>query len=129
MDDFLMLFNLATLRVYVEVLAPIRNSFHLWAIPILGFVYWREQALERGRLEKDILEISDREQRSIGQNLHDALVQKLTGIAFLSKLMANSLKSEKLHHSKDAMEITTHLQEAIDQVRGIAGGLEGHGGR
>ncbi len=123
LDDFLMLVNLSTDHVYSTVLEPICNSLHLWAIPLLGFVYWREQSLERGRLEEDLLEISDREKRSIGQNLHDALVQNLAGIAFLSKLMANNLKKKSLAQSKDAMEITKLLQSAIDQTRGIARGL------
>ena len=37
---------------------------------------------ERKRLEKEILEISNREQRRIGQDLHDRLGQLLTGIGF-----------------------------------------------
>src|ERR1700726_3975346 len=41
---------------------------------------------ERKRLEKTILEVSAREQRRIGQDLHDGLGQHLTGIAFLSKV-------------------------------------------
>ena len=34
---------------------------------------------ERKRLEKSILEVSAREQRRIGQDLHDGLGQHLTG--------------------------------------------------
>ena len=40
---------------------------------------------ERKRLEKTVLEISEREQRRIGQDLHDGLGQHLTGIAFMSQ--------------------------------------------
>src|SRR6185503_16494259 len=36
--------------------------------------------LERRHLEQQILEISEREQRRIGQDLHDGLGQHLTGI-------------------------------------------------
>ena len=39
---------------------------------------------ERKRLEKQILEIGDREQARIGQDLHDSLGQNLTGIALLA---------------------------------------------
>ncbi|HYF35065.1 MAG TPA: PAS domain S-box protein [Prosthecobacter sp.] len=35
---------------------------------------------ERRRLEQEILEVSDREQRRIGQDLHDGLCQVLAGI-------------------------------------------------
>ena len=41
---------------------------------------------EREQLEKAILEISAREQRRIGQDLHDGLGQHLTGIAFMTKV-------------------------------------------
>ena len=43
---------------------------------------------ERKRMEKALLEISAREQRQIGQDLHDGLGQHLTGIAFMSKVLA-----------------------------------------
>ena len=41
---------------------------------------------ERKQLEKAILDISAREQRRIGQDLHDGLGQHLTGIAFMAKV-------------------------------------------
>src|SRR5271156_6151683 len=41
---------------------------------------------ERKHLEKAILDISAREQRRIGQDLHDGLGQHLTGIAFMAKV-------------------------------------------
>ena len=48
---------------------------------------------ERRRLEKTILEISDQEQRRIGQDLHDGLGQHLTGIAFMSKVLEAEARS------------------------------------
>ena len=38
----------------------------------------------RRGLERDVAEISTREQQRIGQDLHDGLGQELTGIAFLA---------------------------------------------
>src|SRR5205823_2827988 len=40
---------------------------------------------ERKRLEAEVLEIAEREQQRIGQDLHDSLGQLLTGVAFLVK--------------------------------------------
>ncbi len=51
---------------------------------------------ERKRLEKTILEISGREQRRIGQDLHDGLGQHLTGIAFMSKVQEQKLAEKRL---------------------------------
>ncbi len=51
---------------------------------------------ERKRLEKAILDISAREQRRIGQDLHDGLGQHLTGIAFMSKVLEQKLAEKSL---------------------------------
>ncbi len=51
---------------------------------------------ERKQLEKAILEISEREQRRIGQDLHDGLGQHLTGIAFMTKVQEQKLKEQRL---------------------------------
>ena len=51
---------------------------------------------ERKRLEKTILDISAREQRRMGQDLHDGLGQHLTGIAFMAKVQEQKLAEKKL---------------------------------
>ena len=53
---------------------------------------------ERKRIERQVLEISDREQRRIGQDLHDGLGQQLAGIGFLSKSLEQRLT--KKNHPK-----------------------------
>ena len=45
----------------------------------------------RKRLEKEILEISEREQRRIGQDLHDGLCQHLAGIELMSQVLEQKL--------------------------------------
>ena len=50
---------------------------------------------ERKQLEKAILDISAREQRRIGQDLHDGLGQHLTGIAFMAKVHEAKLAEKK----------------------------------
>jgi len=42
---------------------------------------------EYKKLEQMIFSIEEREQKTIGQNLHDSLGQTLTGIAFKTKSM------------------------------------------
>lgn len=78
---------------------------------------------ERKRLEKEILEISAREQRRIGQDLHDGLGQHLTGIAFLSKVLEQKLATKSLGESAEAAEIATLVNQAITQTRDLARGL------
>ena len=72
------------------------------------------------RLEKKILEISGREQRRIGQDLHDGLGQDLTGIAFLSKVLEQKLASNRIPEAAAAAEIRKLVNQAITQTRDLA---------
>jgi two-component system CheB/CheR fusion protein len=76
---------------------------------------------ERKRLEKEILEISEREQRRIGQDLHDGLCQHLAGIEMLAQVLAQKLKSKD--NTARATEIAKSVREAIGQTRLLARGL------
>jgi PAS domain S-box-containing protein len=78
---------------------------------------------ERKRLEKAILEISAREQRRIGQDLHDGLGQHLTGIAFMSKVLEQKLSEKKLPEADEAEKIVRLVNEAIHKTRELSRGL------
>jgi PAS domain S-box-containing protein len=78
---------------------------------------------ERKHLEKTILEISAREQRRIGQDLHDGLGQHLTGIAFMSKVQEQKLMEKGLSEAGDAGKIVNLVNEAINKTRELARGL------
>jgi two-component system CheB/CheR fusion protein len=78
---------------------------------------------ERKHLEKTILEISAREQRRIGQDLHDGLGQHLTGIAFMSKVLEQKLMEKALPEAADAGKIVNLVNEAIHKTRELARGL------
>jgi PAS domain S-box-containing protein len=78
---------------------------------------------ERRRLEEQILEISGREQRRIGQDLHDGLGQHLTGIELMTQCLAQALKSKKRQEAEQATKISQHVREAIRQSKALARGL------
>ena len=78
---------------------------------------------ERKRLEKAILDVSAREQRRIGEDLHDGLGQHLTGIAFMSKVLENSLCEKSLEESGNAAKIVKLVNEAINKTRELSRGL------
>ena len=65
----------------------------------------REEILRRKRLEKEILEISEREQTRIGRELHDSLGQQLTGIAIMSKALQQRLASRSPDEAARAGEL------------------------
>jgi signal transduction histidine kinase len=74
-------------------------------------------------LEKEILEISSREQTRIGQDLHDGLGQHLTGITFLTRALENRLASQALPEASNAAEIGKLVLQALSQTRSLARGL------
>ena len=85
-----------------------------------GFV---RDITERKRLEKEILEIIELEQRRIGQDLHDGLCQHLAGIEMLSQVLAQKLALKSKDASARAGEIAKAVREAISQTRLLARGL------
>lgn len=78
---------------------------------------------DRKRLEKELLEISDREQRRIGQDLHDGLCQHLAGIELMSHALAQKLASKSKSHARQVSEIAGHVRDAISHTRALARGL------
>ena len=78
---------------------------------------------ERRRLEKAILEVSAREQRRIGEDLHDGLGQHLTGIAFMSKVLESKLSEKSLPETGEAAKIVKLVNEAINKTRELSRGL------
>jgi two-component system, LuxR family, sensor kinase FixL len=79
---------------------------------------------ERKELEQSLLEVSDREQRRIGHDLHDGLGQHLAGIELMSEVLEQNLASKKLKgEAGRAGDIARHVREAISQTRALARGL------
>ncbi len=78
---------------------------------------------EREQLERALLKISAREQRRIGQDLHDGLGQHLTGIAFMAKVHEEKLARKHVSDAADAAKITRLVNEAIHKTRELARGL------
>ena len=77
----------------------------------------------RVELETEILAISEREQRRLGQDLHDDLCQQLAGIEFLSQGLASHLAARSPKGHSQAREIARMVQHAMTQTRELARGL------
>ncbi|HEX3989028.1 MAG TPA: ATP-binding protein, partial [Verrucomicrobiae bacterium] len=87
-----------------------------------GVVVYRDMTA-RKQLEKQVTEISDREQRRIGQDLHDSLCQHLVSIAFASELLRDKLERDRLPEAARAEIIAEMVNEGISQARNLARGL------
>lgn len=78
---------------------------------------------ERKRMEREIVEVSSREQQRIGEDLHDGLGQHLTGISFLTKALERRLAAKSPDEAKEAAEIGRLVIQALAQTRNLARGL------
>ncbi len=78
---------------------------------------------EKKRLEREILEISGREQRRIGQDLHDTLGQNLAGAAFLGKALQQKLTRLDPALSDDASKVVSLITQSVSQARALSRGL------
>jgi len=83
-----------------------------------------ESEISRRRgLEGQILEISDREQQRLGEELHDGLCQHLTAIGFMAKAAALRLKDHRVFQVDDLEKIAELINAAANDARNIARGL------
>ena len=94
----------------------------LWANGRLVHSRWFVRDITRRvELEREILNISEREQLRMSQDLHDDLGQQLTGIQFLTDTLAGEL-AEKSKADR-AREIAGLVRNAMTQTRELARGL------
>src|SRR6266436_3658887 len=83
----------------------------------------KNEITRRKGLEGQILEISDREQERLGQELHDGLCQQLTAIGFLARATALRLKDHRVVQTDDLEKIAKLVNAAAVDARNIARGL------
>jgi PAS domain S-box-containing protein len=90
---------------------------------IAGVIVYSTDVTERRALEREILEISNREQRRIGSDLHDGLGQELTGIALMLGSLTQSVRRGTMPKAPELRELTALVSGAIEQTRTLARGL------
>ena len=95
---------------------------------VVGVIVTVRDITERRRLETELLEISDSEQRRIGHDLHDGLGQQLTALEMksfliLEDLAATDLEARRLRLREQAQEMSQALRECITVTRSISRGL------
>lgn len=119
-----MLMRLGTFLVAVSLVAATRSlNAHLEERVNERTAELEAQIAETQQLEKTILEISDRERESIGQDLHDGLCQQLVGAAFGANLLLDKLTSDPGSCGGDAARIVDLIDDSITQARNLARGL------
>jgi len=77
----------------------------------------------REQLERELLNISEREHRRLGQDIHDSLCQHLTGTAFAGQVLAQNLKSQGSTQAPNAARVVQLIEDGILLSRNLAKGL------
>jgi signal transduction histidine kinase len=119
----------ASLRVifyafYVVALSRLsRLQVSLEAVAEKRALLLSQETAERERLEREMLHIAEREQRRIGQDLHDGLCQHLTGTALVSQVLTERLRQAGNEDAEKAQRLVDLVEEAIVLARGMAKGL------
>jgi signal transduction histidine kinase len=79
--------------------------------------------LEQVRLEREVLEISERERRNVGHDLHDGLGQRLTAVSMTTNALVAALKTDAPTLAERGEDIGRQLRDAIAEARSLSHGL------
>jgi len=90
---------------------------------LIGIVQVIRDITEQKYLEREILDISTRERKEIGNELHDGLGQILTGVSFMSNALNSKIKTEAPDSAGIAVNIEAQSKKALAMMRGIINGL------
>lgn len=77
----------------------------------------------RRHLEREVLNISELEQRRIGQDLHDDLGQQIAGAWMMSSALQRTLSRRDAPEATAASSISSLLETALNRTRSLARGL------
>jgi PAS domain S-box-containing protein len=80
-----------------------------------------EEKLEQSR--REVLTISEREQRRFGAELHDGLGQQLTAIELQCQMLKQDLPPDRPDLEQQLSKVCAYLRETISQTRSLARGL------
>lgn len=89
----------------------------------VGSVIIHRDVSDLKRLEKQVMDISDRERQKIGQDLHDDLCPHLIGVEGLGKVLTRKLSDKNPDEAHLANKITGLVKNAITKTRRLARGL------
>jgi len=101
-SEFIILVNFATDQSYSLIICPIGNSFHILAIPLLGYVYLKEQSIEKMKAEEELAAYRDQLEN---------LVEERTSMLAAQNEIAGSLSQ--------SLDLETIMNMALDKVLSV----------
>lgn len=82
-----------------------------------------EDIRERKQLERAVLEAANREQLSLGHDLHDGLGQELTGLSMLAAALATQARRGQAVAARELDELEALARRATEACRALSHGL------
>jgi two-component system, LuxR family, sensor kinase FixL len=114
-------------------LQAIRQDGTLCWLEVLSSPFdWEEQTArmatvidisEQKRLQQELINLSEHEQRRLSRELHDSLGQLLTGTALFSRLLADKLATKGRPEATEAAQVADWIQQAVGTTHDVAHGL------
>jgi signal transduction histidine kinase len=83
----------------------------------------REREAQQVQLEREMLEISERERRRIGHDLHDGLGQRLTAASMATNALVATVQKDAPALTERTDDIGRQLRDAIAEARALSHGL------
>ena len=88
------------------------------------FIVTGTDITERRELEREIVEISERERLRIGEDLHDVISSGLTNVTMQTETLAHKVEEEGTTVKADDLRtISSRVRETADQIRSLSHAL------
>jgi signal transduction histidine kinase len=84
----------------------------------------RREIAGRERLEREMLEVAERERRQFSYDLHDGLCQHLTGTALMAEVLREKLARGEVPCEAEAARVVELTEEGIGLARAVIKGLQ-----
>jgi signal transduction histidine kinase len=78
------------------------------------------ETLQRLHVQKEMLAISEREQKRMGQDLHDGIAQQLAGLAFIAKSLYQRMDRKGLAEAAEVLELMDTAKNILEQTRSLS---------
>ncbi|MCX7679931.1 MAG: PAS domain S-box protein [Spirochaetes bacterium] len=74
-------------------------------------------------LERELIQLSERERRHVSQELHDGIGQILTGMSYLIEKLVRRMKAKESFQMKMLLDINELAKDALEKTRNLVRGL------
>jgi len=127
-SGLVLLWNALTALSFYVIISELLQRLRQFTHNLESLVSERTRALsdeiaQRKSLEREILDLGERERHKLGQDLHDGLCQHLTAISLAGKVLEGKLRTTSKADGDSAAKLVELLQESIYLCRNVAKGL------